>query len=138
MAAIAFVAIFYFKVAFPLIIISAGLIGFIGGKFWKNKFLVIKGHAGKGDESVISDEAETLEHTRPSFKRMAQVLIISLLLWGIPVLGLGLWQGPESTFFREGIFFSKAAMVTFGGAYAVLSYVAQRAVEDFHWLTAGQ
>ena len=69
---------------------------------------------------------------------MIRVCFISLLLWWVPVGLIGWWQGWNSTLFREGLFFSKAAMITFGGAYAVLPYVSQQAVEHFGWITAGQ
>ncbi len=139
LAALAFVAIFFFKVPFPLIILCAGLIGFIGGKLWRNKFLVIAGHGDAGsDKSVLGDEAESPEHTRPSFGRALRITAVCLTLWLLPTLLLGLWQGWQSVLFKEGVFFSKAAVVTFGGAYAVLPYVAQQAVDHYGWLRPGQ
>jgi chromate transporter len=77
-------------------------------------------------------------HTAPSLARALKVTAVSLALWWIPVLLLALWLGSSHTLVREGIFFSKAAMVTFGGAYAVLPYVSQQAVESQGWLTAPQ
>jgi chromate transporter len=142
LAALAFVAIFYFEAPFPAIILSAGLIGLISGKLWKAKFDVVGGHSGHGasaaaDESVIADAHDAPEHTRPSLGRAVRVFVTWMLLWWVPVLLLGWLLGTDSTPFREGLFFSKAAVVTFGGAYAVLPYVAQRAVEH-HWLYTGQ
>jgi chromate transporter len=137
LALLAFVAIFFFKLPFPLIILSAGFVGFAGGKIWPKKFLVTADHGAKSP-SVISDEDESPLHTRPSLARAIKVCAICLTLWWLPVFVLGWWQGWDSTLFQHGIFFSKAAMVTFGGAYAVLPYVAQKAVEDYHWLSAGQ
>jgi chromate transporter len=135
----AFVGIYVFGVPFPIIIFSAAVAGFVGGKISRNQFLVFKEHAGKGSEStVISDDAEAAEHTKPSLKRAAKVLGVCLLLWWAPVLVIGARLGFEHTVFHEGIFFSKASMVTFGGAYAVLPYVSQQAVEHYHWLAAGQ
>ena len=87
---------------------------------------------------VISDNSVRPEHTRPSFQRAARVSGLCLLLWVIPLLLLGWWQSRQHVFFQEALFFSKAAMVTFGGAYAVLPYVAQQAVENYAWLSAGQ
>jgi chromate transporter len=139
-AALAFVAIFFFKVSFPLIVFTAGIIGLAGGRFWRKKFLVIgqePKHPG-AEQSVISDESEASTHTKPSLHRAIQVSLICLLLWWTPIVLLGVWLGTNHALFREAIFFSKAAMVTFGGAYAVLPYVAQRAVEHHQWLTAGQ
>lgn len=134
-AGLAFVAIFFFKMPFPLIILSAALVGLIGGKFWREKFLVIKGHGGKS-ESVLGDHGES--HTRPSLARAVKIVVVCLLLWWTPVLLIGGWLGTRHALFQEGIFFSKAAMVTFGGAYAVLPYVSQQAVETHAWLGAGQ
>src|SRR6266550_521055 len=139
-AAVAFVAIFFLKVPFPLIIISAGAIGLVGERFWKAKFLVFSGHGGKGkeEESVISDNDASPEHTRPSWGQAVRVAMTWLALWWVPVVLVALWLGPGHSVTKEGIFFSKAAMVTFGGAYAVLPYVAQQAVEHYHWLQAPQ
>ncbi|MCI0611518.1 chromate efflux transporter [bacterium] len=133
-AAAAFVAIFFFKVPFPFIILSAALIGLIGGKFLPQKFLVID---TKQEKSTIDDFSEVAEHTRPSLKHGIKVLVVCLTLWWIPVLLLGFWVGWNHTITREGIFFSKAAMVTFGGAYAVLPYVGQQA-EKYQWIQTGQ
>jgi chromate transporter len=139
LAGSAFVAIFFFKVPFPVIILAAGGLGFFGGRLWPGKFLVIRGHTGKGaSETVISDEGDIAEHTRPSLARAIKVILICLVLWWMPVVLLGAWLGYDDTLFKQGIFFSKAAMVTFGGAYAVLPYVSQQAVEHYAWLNAGQ
>ena len=139
LAGLAFVAIYFFKAPFPVIILTAGIVGFVGGKLWQNKFLVIKGHAAtSGSETVISDAAETAEHTRPSLARAIKVMLICLVLWWTPVALVGSWLGWNHAVFKQGIFFSKAAMVTFGGAYAVLPYVSQQAVEHYGWLNAGQ
>jgi chromate transporter len=137
LALLAFVAI-YFGAPFPAIIISAGLIGFFCGKLWPEKFDVISSHQDGTGQSVIDDEHPSPEHTLPSAGRAIRVTITWLLIWWTPVVLAFLILGPASTVFREGIFFSKAAVVTFGGAYAVLPYVAQRAVEQFHWLQPGQ
>src|SRR5437870_5796176 len=137
-AALAFIAIFFFKLPFPLIILSAGLIGFIGGWFWKDKFYVIGGHAEFAEGSVLSDTAESPSHTKPSFTRALKVCTISIFLWWLPIVLAGIFLGPHHAVFREGLFFSKAAMITFGGAYAVLPYVSQQAVENYHWLIPGE
>jgi chromate transporter len=137
-AALAFVAIYFFGAPFPAIIIAAGVIGFIGGKIWPAKFDVISAHQGGAESSVIDDEHAPPEHTRPSIARAIRVTITWLLVWWIPVVLAAFLLGANHTVFREGIFFSKAAVVTFGGAYAVLPYVAQHAVDHFHWLKPGQ
>lgn len=137
LAALAFVAIFFFHVAFPVIIASAGVLGFLGGRFWPGKFCVIKDHvAASGDESQMTVHPHA--QVTPTLGRGLRVLAVCLALWWMPVLLLGLWQGWQSVFVKESVFFSKAAMVTFGGAYAVLPYVAQAAVEQHGWLQAGQ
>lgn len=137
LAALSFVAIFFFHVAFPAIIASAGILGFLGGKFRPGKFNVIKGHAAaSGDEPQMTLHPHA--QVAPMLGRGLRVLAVCLALWWTPVLLLGLWQGWQSVFVKESVFFSKAAMVTFGGAYAVLPYVAQAAVEQHGWLQAGQ
>jgi chromate transporter len=138
LAALAFVAIFFFHAPFPVIILSAGVIGLIGGRFWRGKFDVVGGHDDAVDESVLSDTAESPKHTRPLLSRAIKVIAIGLVLWFVPIVAIGAWKGWESTLFNEGVFFSKAAVVTFGGAYAVLPYVAQEALFHYGWLKPGQ
>ncbi len=139
LAALAFAAIYFFKVPFPIIILAAGALGLAGGKFWKEKFAVIKGHGGKRSEtSVLDDETDSPAHTKPTLARAVKVCAVCLTLWWLPVLMIGLWLGFDHLLVKQGLFFSKAAMVTFGGAYAVLPYVSQQAVENFHWVNAGQ
>jgi chromate transporter len=138
LAAGAFVAIYFFKVPFPAIVLGAGIIGFVGGQLWKDTFRI-----GTTDEksetlSAISDEQESSQHTRPSLRRAILVLAICLTLWLTPTIITGALRGWDSTLFKEGFFFSKAAVVTFGGAYAVLPYVAQQALFHYGWLKPGQ
>ena len=137
-AAAAFVAIYFLRAPFPLIIGAAALIGFVGGKFLPQKFPAAAGHGAPGGGTVIDDAQASPVHTRPSLERALKVLAVSLALWWAPVIVVGLWQGWSGALAQEGIFFSKAAMVTFGGAYAVLPYVAQQAVGKFSWLSAPQ
>jgi chromate transporter len=137
-AAVAFVAIYVLEVPFPAIVIGAAILGFAGGRIWPRKFAVQAGHAQPGERSVIDDDSFVPEHARPSLTRAIRVAAACLLLWWIPLLALGIYAGWQSTVFQEGLFFSKAAVVTFGGAYAVLPYVAQHAVEQHGWLTAAQ
>ncbi len=139
LAALAFAAIYFFKVPFPIIILAAGALGLAGGKFWKEKFAVIKGHGGKkSDASVLDDETDSPAHTKPTLARAVKVCAVCITLWWLPVLLIGLWLGFDHLLVKQGLFFSKAAMVTFGGAYAVLPYVSQQAVENFHWVAPGQ
>jgi chromate transporter len=140
-AAGAFIAIFGFHVPFPAIIAAAALLGFIGSKRWEKTFAVVKGHGGTGSSSgtaVIDDDAARHAPIRPSWGRAARVLAVCAILWWLPIAAVVGWCGRQSTLGQESFFFSKAAMVTFGGAYAVLPYVGQQAVEHFGWLTAPQ
>jgi chromate transporter len=141
LAALAFVAIYFLKAPFPVILAAAGAIGLLGGKWRPDKFLVVGGQKPGKEPStgiVLSDEAASPVHTRPSLGRAIKVCAVSLVLWWTPVLALGVSLGWGHALFHEGLFFSKAAMVTFGGAYAVLPYVGQQAVENYGWLNAGQ
>jgi len=141
LAGLAFVAIYFLKVSFPVIVFAAGLLGLLGGKWWPRKFLVFTGGGpkfGQSARAVLGDEVESPGHTRPSFARAVRIGLVGALLWWTPVAAIGLWLGWSHALFREGLFFSKAAMVTFGGAYAVLPYVSQQAVEQYQWLTAAQ
>ncbi|HET7512374.1 MAG TPA: chromate efflux transporter [Chthoniobacterales bacterium] len=136
-AAFAFVAIFFVQVPFPLIIAAAGMIGLIGGKYWGSTF-----HPGAKKQadaaSVLGDEAKSPPHTHFSWSRAIRVTIVGLVLWFGPIVAIGFSLGRDATLFQEGIFFSKAAVVTFGGAYAVLPYVAQQALSHYGWLRPGQ
>jgi chromate transporter len=137
-AALAFVAIFFLKASFPLIILAAGVLGLVGGKFWKSKFNVLASHAEAEGKSVLGDETESPPHTRPSWSRAVKIALIGLTLWFAPIVAVGISLGTRHTLFQEGLFFSKAAVVTFGGAYAVLPYVAQQALSHYGWLQPGQ
>jgi chromate transporter len=139
-AAAAFVGIFFLKIPFPLIILGAGAVGLLGGLVRRDQFLVIRPHGGEAGTraAVLADADESPAHTRPSRLRTLRVGTVGLLLWWTPVLALAAWLGRDSTPVREAIFFSKAALVTFGGAYAVLPYVAQQAVEHYGWLSTPQ
>jgi len=138
LAALAFVAIYFFKVPFPAIVLSAGAIGFFGGLFWKSKFEARATNNADSKLSVISDEQESPLHTQPNWARAVRVSIVCLVLWLAPTIATGILRGWDGTLFKEGLFFSKAAVVTFGGAYAVLPYVAQQALFHYGWLKPGQ
>jgi chromate transporter len=138
LAALAFIAIYFFKVPFPAIILSAGVIGFAGGLLWQSKFENASKEKSTSTVSVISDEQESPVHARPNLARALWVSIVWLTLWLTPTAIVGAIRGWDSTLFKEGLFFSKAAVVTFGGAYAVLPYVTQQALFHYGWLKPGQ
>ncbi len=143
LAAAAFGAIFFFRVPFPAIVAGAAAIGLAGARwsaFAANSVRGTSGESAVGAETkyAIDNASAGADVVRPSWRRAGKVLTVSLLLWWAPVLAAGWWQGWNGVLVSEGVFFSKAAMATFGGAYAVLPYVAQEAVERHAWLTAPQ
>jgi len=141
LAAIAFVGIFFFNVPFPIIVFSAAIIGFVAGLMGLAEFEANAGHAAdKGKPAVVDDMlGEGIpEHTRPTVARALAVSAIWLALWLIPVIALLVTLGRGNVFSEIAVFFSKMAVVTFGGAYAVLAYVAQQAVENYGWLKPGE
>ncbi|WP_119420785.1 chromate efflux transporter [Desertibaculum subflavum] len=134
-AAAAFIGIFFLEVPFPIIVLGAGVVGLIGGRLAPDRFVVIKGH-GEGD--AAAEPMIDIPHTHPSAARALAVLAVALVLWLGPVLVLWTMLGSGDVFTQVGLFFSKMAVVTFGGAYAVLAYVAQQAVETYGWLNPGE
>jgi chromate transporter len=135
LAALAFIAIFFFNVPFPIIIIAAGAIGYIGAKAGRPQFAAVA-HGGAKKTAAIDGMLgdELPDHVRPTVPRALKVSAVWLLLWLAPVFALLVVFGQANVFSQIAIFFSKMAMVTFGGAYAVLAYVAQQAVEHYHWV----
>jgi chromate transporter len=141
LAATAFVAIFFFDVPFPIIVLTAGLIGFFGGRAGLDTFQVGGGHGpasegGADRDSLLGDELPA--HARPTVAGSLKVSAVWLALWLVPVALVLVLFGDENVFSHIAVFFSKMAMVTFGGAYAVLAYVAQQAVETYRWLGPGE
>jgi chromate transporter len=140
LAGAAFFGIFFLDVPFPIIVFGAALIGFLGSWFGWSAVEVASGHGGGGKEAVVDsllgDEAP--DHVRPTAARALRVAVIWLTLWLAPVAVLLLTLGSDNVFSQIAVFFSKMALVTFGGAYAVLAYVAQQAVENYHWLKPGE
>jgi chromate transporter len=139
LAAIAFILIFFVGVPFPIIVLAASLIGYVGGRAGVAAFQVGGGHgAAKG--AIVAD-ADTLlgeelpSHANPTIGQTLRQATIWLVLWLAPVVALVLLLGHGSVFTQIATFFSTMAAVTFGGAYAVLAYVAQQAVETYHWLS---
>ena len=141
LAAAAFVGIFFFNIPFPIIIFGAALIGFLGAWTGAKAFLIKSGHGGgKQDgavvESLLGDKLP--DHARPTVARALRASSVWLVLWLVPVIALLATLGSGNVFSEIAVFFSKMAMVTFGGAYAVLAYVAQQAVENYGWLKPGE
>ena len=140
-AAASFVAIFALNVPFPLIVLAAALIGFVGGRLSANSFQVGGGHGAASQSSgsaIIDDDTPTPSHAIFTWKRLWQVLLAAAVLWLVPMGLLVLQFGWDHTFTQMSWFFTKAALLTFGGAYAVLPYVFQAAVEQFGWVTVTQ
>jgi len=139
----AFIGIDLLGVPFPLIVLGAAAVGLVGGRLRPALFDIGGGHAAAADgtphpPAVIDDATPTPAHARFSWRRLAAVgavgCAIGLAAWG----ALALAYGPDGELPRMGAFFGKTALLTFGGAYAVLPYVVQHAVEQYHWLDAGQ
>ena len=140
-AAASFVAIFAFDTPFPAIVAAAGLIGWLGSKRWPQVFALGGGHSAalKGyGPALIDDDTPSPDHAKFNYGRLVRVLAVGLVLWLLGMGALVVWQGWEATLSQMGWFFTKAALLTFGGAYAVLPYVYQGAVETFQWLSGPQ
>ena len=133
LATIAFIAIFFFSVPFPLVIITAGCIGLLGRYVDPERFLVIKGHDAPNGPAI-----DAMIQSGASWGRAFKVLSVWLPLWFAPLVILLVTLGYEDVFTQIGLFFSKLAVVTFGGAYSVLAYMAQEAVQNYEWLAPGE
>jgi chromate transporter len=136
-AVASFLALFLFGIPFPLVVLVAGLAGWALHR-WRPDTVPQGGgrETDDGPPPVLPDDA--LHTERPSGRRTLRVLVIGLLVWGVPVAAVALLTGGHSVFTQQGLFFSGAAVVTFGGAYAVLAYVAQQAVQVYGWLAPGE
>jgi chromate transporter len=140
-AAASFVAIFAFDTPFPAIVAVAGLTGWLGSRYAPQAFAPGGGHGNRHTGyglAVIDDDTPVPAHARFSRSHLIRVLAAGALLWVIAMGALVAWQGWDSTFAQMGVFFTQAALLTFGGAYAVLPYVYQGAVETFQWLSGPQ
>jgi chromate transporter len=146
-AAAAFVAIYFLRVPFPLIVVAAALVGLAGVRFWPRTFAakVVTKEADtktEGDSGVvplvIDDYAPLPAHTLPSRARALKILAFGHILWLLPLAALVAWRGWGSLHAQEYRFFTQAALVTFGGAYAVLAYVTQAAAGSYGWITHTQ
>jgi len=140
-AAAAFLSIFAFNIPFPLIVLAAGTIGYFGGKYAPDKFKTGGGHGSSAKQfgpALIDDHTPTPEHALFIWKRVRQVLVVFLGLWVAAIAALTAAYGWDAVLTQMAWFFTKAALMTFGGAYAVLPYVYQGAVDDFQWLSGAQ
>jgi chromate transporter len=138
LAAAAFVAIFFIELPFPLIVLAAGLIGYFGGRL-RPELFTTTGHGSgdaQGPQAIIADDgaAISVQSSRSALRAAA----VALLLWLVPVVVLFAVLGAANVFTQQAALFSKSAVVTFGGAYAVLAYIAQQAVGTYGWLRPGE
>jgi chromate transporter len=135
----AFVSIFALHLPFPLIIVTAAGLGLLGDRLRPAWFEVgVQRELAEHEQAAIRDDEEAGEHTRPSARRSLLVLVVGLAVWLVPLAAVAWWRGPDDTLTEQAWFFSRAALVTFGGAYAVLAYVNQAAVATYAWLLPGQ
>ena len=139
-AAGAFLAIFFLEVPFPWIVLGAGVLGLAGARLLPEAFRPPRPALPAGSAALADAllDAGTPEHTRPTLGRALRVAALGLTLWWAPIAALFLCRGEADVFTQIALFFSKLAVVTFGGAYAVLAYMAQQAVEHYGWLSAGE
>ncbi|CAM3826867.1 chromate efflux transporter [Polynucleobacter arcticus] len=141
-ALISFLAIFVLNLAFPIIVLCAALVGIWGGKRYPDYFQQTSLHAGDGEKhygtAVIDDHTPTPNHAQFSSRKLILQSTVFVALWSIPFIALALIFGWKTLYPQIAWFFTKAAFLTFGGAYAVLPYVYQGAVDQFQWLSAGQ
>jgi chromate transporter len=136
-AVLAFVALYFLSVPFPLVVVAAAFGGLLLSR------VVPEAVAGGGHGATVEEEGEAVidqapTKSRPSVLRNLRLLAVFLVLWAVPVGALWLWRGSEDVLIKEALFFTGAAFVTFGGAYAVLSYISDVAVSQYGWLTADQ
>lgn len=137
LAALSFVGIYFLHIPFPVIILAAGLIGLMGGHLASGYFITAARARAAAGEHTISDSLPSRAGLA-TWRHSLRVVAVCLPLWFLPVALLGLWRSWEDIFVSIGLLFSKAAMVTFGGAYAVLAYISQQAVDQYSWLSPEQ
>jgi chromate transporter len=137
LAAGAFIGIYFFNVPFPIIVLSAGVIGYVSKTLVPGLFPTTpSNNTAPVPVTIISEMAADTRSL--GWRRFVKVLSVFLVLWSLPIVLLGFWRGWNDTFIDIGVLFSKAAVVTFGGAYAVLGYISQQAVSHYHWIMPEQ
>lgn len=140
-AGAAFCAIYFFKAPFPWIVVAAALAGLLANRLRPALFIEAPKDGAPSDDQFVVDRmfaAGELAHATPSAYRALRAAVACIALWLMPIGIVAALFGSDHILTREGVFFSQTAIVTFGGAYAVLAYIAQRAVEDLHWLRPGE
>ncbi len=139
LAASAFISLCFLDIPFPLVVLGAGVVGLLGGRWIPGQFVPPPPSLPTtGSATILSDDLPPPAHAQTGWGKALSTLSICGTLWASPLLALAAWRGSGDLLVQEGLFFSKTAMVTFGGAYAVLAYLGQQAVERYQWITAGQ
>jgi chromate transporter len=141
LAAAAFFAIYFFKVPFPWIVAGAALIGLVARHVLPQYFQQAAPADSRAEQGFVVDRMYTdgqLAHARPNARRALTLTVVCLAIWMLPVALVALWLGAQHVLAREGVIFGQTAVVTFGGAYAVLAYIGQRAVQELQWLRPGE
>jgi len=137
-ASISFFALYFLQIDFPIIILIAGLVGIISQR-WLPSYFMTEPQSHKSNTAAYSIDylidQQFLEHTQPSFSRSIKTLLVWLVIWAVPIVAVFMAFGADSVLGKQATFFSQTAVFSFGGAYAVLAYVAQRVVDDYHWLS---
>ncbi|MFE3450322.1 chromate efflux transporter [Nonomuraea sp. NPDC059194] len=136
LAVAAFLSLALFAAPFPLVIAVAAMAGWLLHRRVLNAAATHNGHSEEGAAPLIPDDA--LHHVQPSAGHAVKVLAIGLAVWGLPLAAIIALTGTDSVFTTQGLFFSGTALITFGGAYAVLAFIAQRAVETYAWLSPAE
>ncbi|GAA2736867.1 chromate efflux transporter [Actinocorallia aurantiaca] len=137
LAVASFAALAVFAVPFPVVIAAAALIGWLLARARPEVFTTASSHGpDNGPPPLVSDDV--LHHEPPTWRRALKILLLGVVVWALPVVCVAVFTGTNSVFTTQGLFFSGTALVTFGGAYAVLAYVAQQAVQTYGWLTPGE
>ena len=138
LAAFSFIGIYFLNIPFPAIVLSAGMIGFLGSFIAPFFFFKGKSKEAHHADVVLNDEMLAQDRVNPTWLRALRVTAVCLTLWFSSLILIGLWRGWDDILVEIGVLFSKATVVTFGGAYAVLAYISQQAVGHYNWLTPEQ
>jgi chromate transporter len=138
LAGASFIGIYFFNVPFPVIVLSAGVLGYFAGTVVPQLFTSTPANNTVPTAVVTIVSGKAASSGSLGWPRFIKVFFVFLVLWSLPIILLGLWRGWNDTFIDIGVLFSKAAVVTFGGAYAVLGYIGQQAVSHYHWIMPEQ